>query len=85
MTRLQREKQIRRRLTIAGMIVGIGIGVGICTVGPVIKAALPDKHEGGYVADYMDSNGVLHDTDGDGDMYHWECYTCKQKGIDHVE
>lgn len=26
---------------------------------------------GYYAPDYMDSNGVLYDTDGDGDYYHW--------------
>lgn len=83
--RAKREAQIRRRLTMIGVVVGIGIGIGACTAGPKIKAALPEKHHGCYVADYMDANGVLHDTDGDGDYYHWECQTCKQKGIEHIE
>ena len=26
---------------------------------------------GYYAPDYMDENGVLHDTDGDGDYYYW--------------
>lgn len=85
--RAKREAQIRRRLTMIGVVVGIGIGIGIgaCTAGPKIKAALPEKHHGCYVADYMDANGVLHDTDGDGDYYHWECQTCKQKDIEHIK
>lgn len=29
------------------------------------------KPMGYYAPDYVDSNGVLYDIDGDGDTYHW--------------
>lgn len=33
-----------------------------------------DGPSGRYVPDYVDDNGKLYDTDGDGDYYHWEEY-----------
>ena len=45
--------------------------LGIVMVVAIIICLTHDTNTGYYAPDYMDSNGVLYDTDGDGDMYHW--------------
>ena len=45
--------------------------LGIVMVVAIIICLTHDTNTGYYAPDYMDSNGVLYDTDGDGDYYHW--------------
>lgn len=45
--------------------------LGIVMVITIVICLTHDTDTGYYAPDYMDSNGVLYDTDGDGDMYHW--------------
>lgn len=75
------EKEIKGRVVTAVLVVVIAVSLGSCAY-----YGLSQPWEG-YVADYQDSNGVLHDTDGDGDMYHYhtqditsgkeECTVCR--------
>lgn len=45
--------------------------LGIAMVVAIVICFNHDTETGYYAPDYMDSNGVLYDTDGDGDYYHW--------------
>ena len=45
--------------------------LGIVMVVAIIICLTHDTNTGYYAPDYMNSNGVLYDTDGDGDYYHW--------------
>ena len=45
--------------------------LGIVMVVAIIICLTHDTDTGYWVADYQDENGVLYDTDGDGDYYHW--------------
>lgn len=44
-------------------ILAIAMGWGLLT--------WTNEPTGHYEPDYVDENGILHDTDGDGDYYHW--------------
>ena len=45
--------------------------LGIVMVVAIIICLTHDTDTGYWVADYQDENGVLYDTDDDGDYYHW--------------
>ena len=45
--------------------------LGIVMVIAIIICLTHNTSTGYYAPDYVDENGVMHDTDGDGDMYHW--------------
>lgn len=45
--------------------------LGIVMVVAIVICLNHDTGTGYWAADYMDENGVLYDTDGDGDYYHW--------------
>ena len=71
-----RVKKVVTRVFIAGLVMGIGAGVGATVAIPKLHAAyVANHHYGHYAPDYIDDNGAYHDTDGDGDMYHW-VYDC---------
>ena len=45
--------------------------LGIVMVVAIIICLTHDTNTGYYAPDYVDENGIIHDIDGDGDMYHW--------------
>lgn len=45
--------------------------LGIVMIVAIIICLTHDTDTGYYVPDYVDENGIIHDIDGDGDMYHW--------------
>lgn len=69
------ERKLKKALTkvfITGLVMGIGTGVGMSIAVPKLHASyVANHHYGHYAAEYQDNNGVLHDIDGDGDMYKW--------------
>lgn len=58
------ERKIKKAIFITVCSIGLGIGL-------VFSFVHGNTNNGYYAADYMDDNGILHDTDGDGDYYHW--------------
>ena len=45
--------------------------LGIVMIVAIIICLTHDTDTGYYAPDYVDENGIIHDIDGDGDMYHW--------------
>ena len=45
--------------------------LGIVMIVAIIIYLTHDTDTGYYAPDYVDENGIIHDIDGDGDMYHW--------------
>ena len=45
--------------------------LGIVMIVAIIICLTHDTDTGYYAPDYVDENGIMHDIDGDGDMYHW--------------
>ena len=45
--------------------------LGIVMIVAIIICLTDDTDTGYYAPDYVDENGIIHDIDGDGDMYHW--------------
>ena len=69
------EAKVKKALTrvfITGFVMGIGTGVGVTVAIPKLhNAYVANHHYGHYEAEYQDTNGVLHDINGDGDYYKW--------------
>lgn len=60
---------VEHKIKEAILIVLIGLLFGIGILAFLVHGFT--EQTGYYAPDYMDSNGVLYDTDGDGDYYHW--------------
>ena len=45
--------------------------LGIVMIVAIIICLTHDTDTGYYAPDYVDENSIIHDIDGDGDMYHW--------------
>ena len=45
--------------------------LSIVMIVAIIICLTHDTDTGYYAPDYVDENGIIHDIDGDGDMYHW--------------
>ena len=45
--------------------------LGIVMIVAIIICFNHSTDTGYYAPDYVDENGIMHDIDGDGDMYHW--------------
>ena len=45
--------------------------LGIVMIVAIIICLTHDTDTGYYAPDYVDENGIMHDIDGDGYMYHW--------------
>ena len=45
--------------------------LGIVMIVAIIISLTHDTDTGYYAPDYVDENGIMHDIDGDGYMYHW--------------
>ena len=45
--------------------------LGIVMIVAIIICFNHDTETGYYAPDYVDENGIIHDIDGDGYMYHW--------------
>ena len=45
--------------------------LGIVMIVAIIICLTHDTDTGYYAPDCVDENGIIHDIDGDGDMYHW--------------
>ena len=45
--------------------------LGIVMVVAIVICLTHNTDTGYYAPDYVDENGIIHDIDGDGYMYHW--------------
>lgn len=64
----KRLKHVEDKLKEIAITIAFFLFIVICTA-CILK---PSTGNVIYVPDHMDENGVLHDTDGDGDYYHEE-------------
>lgn len=67
----KRVNRVERKIKDFIYSVVVGIIVAILVVWGILYGLEQEESRGYYAPDYVDENGVLYDTDGDGDMYHW--------------
>lgn len=66
----KRLKYVEDKLKEIAITIAFFLLIIVCTV--CILKQSPSTGDVIYTPDYIDENGVLHDTDGDGDYYHEE-------------
>lgn len=71
------KKRIVKAIIVTVVIGTVGISLPN-VYASVYDSYIANHHYGHYAPEYMDSNGALHDIDGDGDKYDWiwDCTEC---------